>query len=133
MQADYRLVKNHVELISVFGDWPSFHDAEVFSLTLDRSGRTLDLALYVFRTSKELNGQGQFKRSDELLVRMRFHSISEMSLYDFNEQNVLSDLSIVEEPKGKRVHLHGLYGLSGDFLCEAIEVCRVDRLTGQTE
>jgi len=133
MEEDFRLVNNHAELVAVFGDWPSFHDAEVLSLILDRSERTLDVAFYVFRTSGEHNSAGQFIRSDEVLVRMRFYGISELSLFDFNEQNVLSDLSLIEESTEKRVRLHGLYGLSGSFLCKAIEVCGVERLPERTQ
>jgi hypothetical protein len=123
-----RFVANYDLLVSIFGDWPSFHDAEVLSLTLDRAGPRIDLTLYVFRTGPELNDQGQFKRCDEVVVEMRFIGVGDLRLRDFNEQNVLAELSLLEESGGKRVHLHGLYGLTGTFLCEQVEIRKVDRL-----
>jgi len=121
-------VANHDLLVSVFGEWPSFHDAEVLSLSLDRSGPRIDLTLYVFRTTPELNDQGQFKKCDEVVVEMRFMEVSDLRFRDFNEQNVLAELSLLEESGGKRVHLYGLYGLTGSFLCEEVEIRKVDRL-----
>lgn len=128
MTVRYTLVENYDNLISAFGEWPSFHDAEVRSLVLDSSGPDLELTIYVFRTGSEQNAKGQFIRFDEFLVGIRFSAISELNISDFNEQNVLAGLSLAEEPNGRRVGLDGLYGLTGSFLCEAIEIRQVDRI-----
>jgi hypothetical protein len=32
----YELIKNHESLLEAFGYWPSFHDAEIHSLILNR-------------------------------------------------------------------------------------------------
>ena len=48
-------------LTRIFGDWPSFHDAEVTRLVLDRSGPdglTLDLEIHVFEATSEVDPAG---------------------------------------------------------------------------
>ena len=47
------------ELLNWFGYWPSFHDAEVISLTLNRRGASC-LLLYTWEMTEEINERGQY-------------------------------------------------------------------------
>lgn len=58
-------IENQELVTEIFGEWPSFHDAEVVSLRLDRQGEgggedgpTLDAAIHVWRTTEEVDPRG---------------------------------------------------------------------------
>jgi hypothetical protein len=128
MPANYKFIRNHESLVSRFGEWPSFHDAEVVWLRLDRAGPSVEVAIYVFRTPGQLDENGYFKRLDESIVQLRFSGVSELSISDLNEQNVLGGLTLQCDSDKVRVRLHPLYGLGGEFSCESVEVVGVNRV-----
>ena len=90
-------VENAAALTSVFGEWPSFHDAEVISMHLDRTGTqgaTLDVRVHAFRMTSDIDARGFYVLTDHTLVALRFADISLLQLRWFNTQNSLSDLLI---------------------------------------
>lgn len=119
---------NAALLTSRFGAWPSFHDAEILRVELSRStGVALRLAVYVFATSPQLDSRGCYKRIKESVVTLTFRGTDEMTLLDFNEQNVLRELLISRQENGRfRVEILSSYGLNGGFLCNSAEVAHVE-------
>jgi hypothetical protein len=59
-------IDNHELLTRIFGTWPSFHDAEVLTVRLDRSGNSaddgpaLEAAIHVFRMTSEIDSRGYY-------------------------------------------------------------------------
>lgn len=54
------VVENAAALEAIFGRWPSFHDAEVLRVALDRSGDdgpTLELVVHVFVMTGEVDAR----------------------------------------------------------------------------
>jgi len=47
------------ELYSWFGYWPSFHDAEVVSLQMNRAG-TSSIAVHTWHTTNEVDSKGYY-------------------------------------------------------------------------
>lgn len=89
----------------------SFHDAEVLSLRLDRSGPTLELDVEVFA-----------QQPDARLVRLRFRNVTDLEIGEFNDQNVLFDLRAERgDDDLYDVTLLSSYGLGGYFRCATIE------------
>jgi Immunity protein 50 len=128
-------IEGAAKLISIFGYWPSFHDAEVLWVRLDRGARnemddgpTLDALIHAFEMTSEVGPDGFFKLRHHVLVHFRFHGVVELSLEGFNEQNALWDLSIAEVQDRRtegidfEVTLSSAYGLSGLFQCRRVEV-----------
>jgi hypothetical protein len=130
------------KLVSVFGYWPSFHDAEVIGLQLDRSGSelghgpTLTLAIHVFEITREVTSSGCLALRHHVLVRFRFSGVVEMAFENFNHQNVLWELSIKDirdrqmEWIGFEVRLSTSHGLEGEYKCFRAEVASVEPWEG---
>ena len=111
-------IENQEEVTSIFGSWPSFHDAEIHRLVMERDGAdgpSLELAIHLARS----------------LVNLRFTRIAGDGVSGFNEQNAIFHLEISdlspEENEGRRfrVSISSSYGLGGLFDCERIIVTGV--------
>ncbi|HEX5283831.1 MAG TPA: Imm50 family immunity protein [Bryocella sp.] len=76
-----------------FGHWPTFHDAEVVSVYLHRSGESR-LDVHFFKTLPHVDSQGHYRTERHATVRFTFREVVALELYDFNHQNVLSSLQI---------------------------------------
>ncbi|QIN78034.1 hypothetical protein GBA65_05335 [Rubrobacter marinus] len=126
-------IKNAQALTGPFGRWPSFHDAEVVSVLLDRrgdEGPTLTAEILVFGTG-QTDERGSRAKGTEVLATLRFSSVELHDLVEFNRQNVLFSLELSElEPKGGgrryRVDMNPSYGCGASFECRAVEVVSVD-------
>lgn len=104
------------------GRWPSFHDAEVVRVVLDREGVVLELGIKVAVMSSETDAAGCFKVENPALVTLRFADVDELELGDFNQQNAISDLTFEPEGDRTRVEIWPSFGLGGSFVCLGVEV-----------
>ena len=127
-------IEHAEKLTHIFGEWPSFHDAEVIRLTLDRSGSdgpTLETDIHVFAMSPEVDSKGHYVRKNHTLVTLRFTEVVTEEFTGFNEQNALFDLRISEvdpathDGRGLRVEISSSYGLAGTFVCKQAIVSEV--------
>lgn len=89
------LISGHELLIQHLGHWPTFHDFEVLSLTLDRAvvpATTSDLrtVFMVFDSSKRPNDPQRRQGSAEFL----FSDIGDLEITGFNRQNPTLGVSI---------------------------------------
>src|SRR5688572_8360888 len=91
------------KLLAVFGYWPSFHDAEVVRITLDRRSPagelvdpTLDALIHTWEMTDAVNEAGSYVLRHHVLVHLRFQGIDELQLEAFNHQNVLFGLTIAD-------------------------------------
>ena len=108
--------ENSESVVEALGSWPSFHDAEVIFLKLDRADRVLEAGIELPPTTKP---------GSRCQVNLRFTGIRDLDIDGFNEQNVLSELLIEQEPNELRVTFGPCYGLSGEFLCARAVVAQV--------
>ncbi len=99
-------------LIDRFGQWPSFHDAEVVALTLNREGEST-MTVHVFRMTSQTDSHGKYICNLHTLVTFSFGEILAMDLGDFNHQNVIFGLGIAKTDDGFELTLHPCYGLTG--------------------
>ncbi len=92
-------IQNSQALTAIFGEWPSFHDAEVYSLSLHRhfrEGASLETTIHLWDMTNEVDARGYFGVKNNTLTVLRFGGIVLEVLRDFNHQNVLSELYISE-------------------------------------
>ena len=115
-----------------FGGWPSFHDAEVLRLVLDRhgaNGPTAELLVHTWLMTDKVDETGKYVLERHTLVQFLFEQVSSMELADFNQQNVLMGLEFsVETVEGKqafRVTIRPCYGLAGSLVCGRVIVADV--------
>lgn len=108
------------DVVAWFGYWPTFHDAEVLSITLDRSG-TSRVAIHALGRTPELA-----KHAVVTFLMEGFPSdqygITNTRLDFFNGQNVLSSAYIKPMPEGYELVLEGVYGLDGSIFCKHLSV-----------
>jgi hypothetical protein len=124
-------------LVAVFGYWPSFHDAEVLWLRLDRRpqgedyGPTLETLIHTFEITPEVGADGFYVQRHHVLVHLRFREVAELRLDGFNHQNALAMLTLTDlrdrqlERVLWEVEFDPAYGLGASFQCRAVEVVSV--------
>ena len=132
------LIKGSERLTSVFGYWPSFHDAEIIWLRLHRAhtdagvtAPSLEMEIHAFEMTNEVAPTGQYVLKNHVVVHFRFTGIGFVKLEDFNCQNVLFELIISDirqlqvQNMNFEVLLGSSYGLCGGFRCMAVEILAV--------
>ncbi len=136
------LIEDAGQLLDVFGEWPSFEDAQVHRLSLDSGGSpgpTLELVVHLFRRTSEVSPRGLYVRDKHTRLTMRFASVAELVLEDFQDQNILSRLDVGvsdPEPTGERrlwVVLESVFGLAARFQCSRAVVVGVEPWEGPSD
>ncbi len=131
---DLNKIENVELLTNFYGVWPCFHDAEVISLHLDRSGEEgpyLEAKVYVFDATSEIDDKGFFILKNKAHVTLRFTKIILDHINDFNHQNVLSSMDIKEinsaNPEGMNYNIKmvNCYGGGVSLNCQKIKVLDV--------
>jgi hypothetical protein len=109
----------------LFGSWPSFHDAEILRIEIDRSGP---------RVAADLLTPARPGSGRDILVRFVFHGVDDLSLDGFNHQNVIWSLEL-EPAAGNRLRItfRPTFGAAFSFTCvrgEVVEAASSDLRTG---
>ena len=129
-----RRITGSEKLTTIFGKWPSFHDAEVISLKLERwrsknsPQPSLTLVLHTWKLTSEVDAQGYLVLKNSTRVTLSFTEIDEVELAGFNQQNAIFGLQLEWKSQGTNssdvflVTLNPAFGLSGQFECKGIEV-----------
>lgn len=120
-------VVNSEALLSAFGFWPSFHDAEVHSAILDRGNAleppSITLVVYAFSCDREVDENGFFRITTSVLVTLKASDVRASELVDLGHQNVLSSMGFESTEEGLvRVTLEPCYGLSGSIVCSQVRI-----------
>jgi hypothetical protein len=112
-------VPSHLESISGFsnvaswfGGWPSFHDAEILQICLNRVERSF-VKILTWQTEGELDEQGFYLQKKHAVVTFLFDDLQDVSLEGFSEQNVISGLDVETSEVGVKLVMHPCFGLSG--------------------
>jgi Immunity protein 50 len=96
------------EIISWYGKWPSFHDAEILELHLERTGRSW---IKIYNVGNKYG-----------VVTFNMEQVTDLELTDFSQQNVIGCLEVEETPKGIRLTMIPCYGLAGYLEAKQISV-----------
>jgi hypothetical protein len=125
-------IENVHLLEDIFGYFPSFHDAEVLRIVLDRKiekGRlpTLEASIHVFEMTSEIV-DGRYLLRNHTLVTFQFLEADEIHLEGFNQQNVLQELSIEDISDQQlewlkfEVQFNGIFGMDLRFRCRGVRI-----------
>jgi hypothetical protein len=125
-------------ILSAFGYWPSFHDAEVHRAELDRGVwpilPSVTLVIHTFDSDGTVDEKGYYRIRTSVLVTLRFDAVDDLELRDLGRQNVVSVLMLEPQRDGRiAVELGQSFGLAGVFSCGQIEVCDVRPWPSPTE
>ena len=83
MATTTKAIENAELVESVFGCWPSFHDAEIHSIAITRdcdSGPQMDVTIHHWKMTSEVDSKGYYVLKDHTLTTLRFFNISELQL-----------------------------------------------------
>jgi hypothetical protein len=116
------------DVVAWFGYWPSFHDAEVLSISLDRV-TGCRVSIHAFEMTQEVDSGGYYVNTKHAIVTFFMEGfprdnsgISGTRIEAFNHQNVLSSASVKRLPEGYELVLEGCYGVDGSIVCERMSV-----------
>jgi len=124
----YEQIANHKLVTDWFGHWPSFHDAEVLSMHLDRKpletrpGPSFVVRLHAFEMTPEVDERGYYKLTKHAIITLQFGGVDEISLDGFNCQNAVWQLDFAEVVNQDKqpalgVSLSSSFGVRCDFRC----------------
>jgi hypothetical protein len=130
-------IQNSHLLTDIFGRWPSFHDAEVLRIALDRNEARpffpyLQAMIHLFEMTPQIDERNRYVLKNHVAVTFRFLEIYKLELEDFNQQNVLEVLSIIDVSDRQlerikfEVSFDGSVGVSAKFQCNSISLERVE-------
>jgi hypothetical protein len=109
------------QLHAWFGYWPSFHDAEIVSLVLNRNGLS-SLRLHTWHTTSQVDDRGCYIKEKHVVVSFHMEEILALALNNFSQQNVIFGLEIIEDNRGYRLILDPCYGLAGSISVRALSI-----------
>jgi immunity protein 50 of polymorphic toxin system len=109
------------ELHEWFGYWPTFHDAEILSLHLNRHG-TSSLLIHTWEMTKKVDERGFYVLEKHIVVEFVLDDISELELGGFSHQNVISGLELVKKGAGFELALDPCYGLAGTIEAQKVSI-----------
>jgi hypothetical protein len=114
-------VQGALALIDWFGSWPSFHDAEILDLHLDRGGASR-LRVHVWIMTNKTGADGHFINEKHCVVSFVFDEITDLDLGGFSPQNVINGLSLTAAAEGFELVLQPCYGLSGRLVGTGLRI-----------
>jgi Immunity protein 50 len=110
-------------VVAWFGQWPSFHDAEILSVHINRSGLSV-IRIHTWNLSTRVDRTGHFVRERQAILVFEFAGIKTLRLHgeDADTQNVIQGLDIERTEEGHRFKLSPCYGMAGEMTVEQLAV-----------
>jgi hypothetical protein len=132
------------KLVAALGYWPSFHDAEVVSVSAQRGLpvtvgiATVELAVHVRSYESRGEGTAQYEQVlvKSVLANFLCKQVADLELSEFNHQNVINSLSVQVEPSNEApesplvLTIEPIWGLGGTVRCATVELSSVKELSG---
>lgn len=132
------LIVGSGKITSIFGEWPSFHDAEVHELHFHRGHIDTTVDLYEFPhltaklqvgfIAKDVEGTGYFPVPNHILVTIKFSTVDDFKMEGFNHQNAIFELFIEQKTRDEGptpyfvVEFVQAFGVAATFTCLNVEV-----------
>ena len=136
-------IENEEALTSRFGQWPSFHDAEIIRARFERDGEdapSLECDIHLFEITGQIGANGCYVLKNHTFVTLRFCDIELEGFKWWNCQNAILGLNIepaepVEFVDGKvrpiQVTIPAAYGCDAQLKCMAVKVVEAKDFTEQ--
>ncbi len=121
MSEDAKNLLGADRLIAWFGRWPSFHDAEILSVELNRFGPSR-VRIHTWARSPEIDAQGFYKTDKHCTIAFLLEGVIGLEVSEFNSQNVISSLEITKQDGDYRLTFSPCFGLSGYLIARSIRV-----------
>ena len=119
--SSFEQISGSEDLIAWFGFWPSFHDAEVLSIHLNRASES-SVVIHTWHRTDQVDRRGYFVLDKHVVVTFILEGIITVRLEDFNHQNVISGLSLETIASGYRLTLHPCFGAQGILEAKRVRI-----------
>ena len=111
-------IQNHEAVVSFYGDWPSFHDANVPEYrapTLEDS--TLDFTLHTWQMTNDVDSKGYFVLHKHALVKFYFDGLTDVQMDAFGTGNILFGVDFIRTDQDAElsVELNSVMAMPGSF------------------
>jgi len=132
-----KLIHGSEKVIEALGAWPSFHDAEVISFSLSRAlpvaakSQVANLSVHVRRYTEVGAGTADYDLviTKSILVNFSFHGLSDVSISEFNHQNVIDSIKFTPAENGGIIVLvESIFGFGGELVCRTVSIGSVQEL-----
>jgi len=131
----YDEVPGGAELVRWFGRVPSFHDAEIISLDLRRSGKSF-LRIHGWVGTDQVDENGHIVLDKDAVVTFALDGIMDLQLDGFSHQNVIYGLklqratdrgranyySMPQSPEDIEIELEPCFGLDGLIRAKRVSI-----------
>ena len=114
-------VAGAIELCDWFGYWPTFHDAEIIRLSLNRSEPST-VEVYTWKITGQVDKKGYYLLTKHVLVEFLLHDVIELDLSGFSKQNVIAGLDVQKTDRGYLLGLSPCYGLAGTIETTSLSI-----------
>ena len=112
LPTELKAIEGSEKLYEWFGHWPSFHDAEVVALHLNRTGPS-SLVAHTWEMTNKLDAKGYYILEKHVVVEFVLNDVFGLNLTGFTQQNVIFGLTIEKIDQGFRVALDDCHGIAG--------------------
>jgi hypothetical protein len=125
-------IVNAEKVCSIFGKWPTFHNAEVLSLAFDRGTPpnprpSMLIRVWTYEVHHdEIDLKGFYRLTDHSIVTFRFDEPEDLVIEDFNHQNVLFNINFNLTDNMVHVTFESTYGVHATFRCQKVSVVAVE-------
>jgi len=131
----YENISGGPELLAWFGQEPTFHDAEILSLTLTRNGIS-ELKIHGWIGTDAVDQDGYRVLEKHAVVTFAFEDIMDLQLDGFSRQNVINGLilryatdrgragyyALPKGPEDIEIELRPCYGLDGFIRAKKVTI-----------
>jgi hypothetical protein len=117
-------IESAAKLVDLYGYWPSFHDAEVETITIERAGPTVKIT---FTTNDLVVKEGKEQGDQLATVTVRWYEVEDLTLraIDWSGENWVWDMNLTVHEDGIRTELLPNDGIGGSILARRMEVIEV--------
>lgn len=134
LEAIYASIPGGPEMLAWFDGTPSFHDAEIVSLVLNRRSQSY-ISIHFWNVDR--GSDSYFHSTKHAVVTFELADIYDLQLDGFSHQNVISELIVSHDesdpertpyhslPAGKmdfEIKLEPCYGLDGYIRCKRVAI-----------
>jgi len=119
-----RAVVGAKQLYDWFGYWPTFHDAEVICLHLNRKGPSI-LRVHTWEMTSEVSTTGHYVLAKDVVVDFMIDIATAddaLELFGFSHQNVIFGLTINKDDSAYKLEINPCYGLGGSLKADNISI-----------
>jgi len=109
------------QLFDWFGYWPSFHDAEVLSVELNRTGPS-KVRAHTWEITDKVDAHGYYVCEKHCIAIFSLDELTRVEVLHFNNQNALSDLEFYPEADEFVLFFHPSHGLQGSIRAKRVTI-----------